>query len=163
MLRSAGLTPKSIAIVFVVVAVLYFAAFWGIERFREHRGPWEVAFGSDAQGEATLTVSQPALKLSGVRLVVHGERSTNGPGVVRFDRVQQSVPFGRVIYEDLTFRLPGVVTFDLFGHEVELLPRVLIVNKKEVPWQSGATVDLWPTNKPAVPPQPPKPRQRDRE
>ena len=158
MLRSAGLTPKSVAIVFVVVAAFYFATFWGIERFRKHRGPWEVAFGSDAQGEATLIVSQPALKLSGVRLVVHGERATNGPGVVRFDRVQQPVPFGRVIYEDLTFRLPGVVTFDLFGHEVELLPRVLIVNKKEVPWQSGATVDLWPTNKPAVPPQPPKPR-----
>jgi hypothetical protein len=65
-----------------------------------------------------------------------------------------------VIYEDLTF-LPGVVTFDLLGHEVELLPRALVVNKKLVEWQSGMTVDLWPTNKPAEPPQPPKhPRRR---
>jgi hypothetical protein len=156
-LRSAGLTPKSVAIAFVVVALLYFAAFWSIERFRGRRGPWEVVFGSNALGEATLTVTQTALGLSGVTLVAHGDPATNGPGVVRFDRVQQPVPFGRVIYEDLTF-LPGVVTFDLFGHEVELLPRVLIVNKQELPWTSGATVDLWPTNKPAVPPQPPKPR-----
>jgi hypothetical protein len=63
-----------------------------------------------------------------------------------------------VIYEDLTF-LPGVVTFDLFGHEVELLPRALIANKKQVPWKSGVTIDLWPTNKPAEPPRPPKARR----
>jgi len=41
---------------------------------------------------------------------------------------------------------------DLFGHEIEILPRVLIINKKTVPWESGATLELWPTNKPAVPP-----------
>ncbi|MEY2408156.1 MAG: hypothetical protein QOF48_826 [Verrucomicrobiota bacterium] len=157
MLRSAGLTPKSVLITFVVVGVLYFAAFWGIERFRQHRGPWEITFSDNAQGEAVLSVSQRALKISGVQLIVHGEHATNAPGSVRFDRVLMPVPFGRVIYEDLTF-LPGVVTFDLFGHEVELLPRVLIVNKKEVPWQSGIVVDLWPTNKPAEPPQPPKQR-----
>ena len=158
MLRSAGLTPKSIVVTFVVVVILYFAFFWGIERFRKHRGPWVVEFGANPEGEATLTVSQVARGLSEVRLVVHGERVTNAPGSVRFDRVQQPVPFGRVIYEDLTF-LPGVVTFDLFGHEVELLPRVLVVNKQQVPWQRGATIDLWPTNKPAVPPQPPKQRE----
>ena len=157
MLRSAGLTPKSIAFTLAVVGVLYFAAFWGIERFRAYRGPWEVAFGSNAQSEATLTVSQRALGLAGMRLVVHGDPATNGPSIVRFDKVLQPIPFGRVIYEDLTF-LPGVVTFDLFGHEIELLPRVLIVNKQEVPWHSGATVDLWPTNKPPGPPQPPKQR-----
>ena len=154
MLRAAGLTPKSIAVVFVVVVILYFASFWGIEKLRQHRGPWVVAFGSNSQGEPTLTVSQTARGLSEVRLVVHGESITNPPVTVRFDRVLQAVPFGTVIYEDLTF-LPGVVTFDLFGHEVELLPRVLVVNKHEVPWQQGAVVDLWPTNKPAIPPQRP--------
>ena len=157
MLRAAGLTPKSIAAVFVVVVILYFAAFWGIERLRQQRGPWVVDFGSNAQGEPTLSVSQPATRVADVRLVVHGEKNTNTPVTVRFDRVLRPVPFGSVIYEDLTF-LPGVVTFDLFGHEVELLPRVLVVNKQEVPWQQGATVDLWPTNKPATPPQPPKQR-----
>jgi hypothetical protein len=47
------------------------------------------------------------------------------------------------------------VTFDLFGHEVELLPRVLIVNKREIKWNSQAKIELWPTNKL---PHPPKPR-----
>ena len=78
---------------------------------------------------------------------------------VAFEKVKTPVPFGKVIFEDLTF-LPGVVTFDLFGHEIELLPRTLIVNKRGIPWQSGVTIDLWPTNKPAEPPHPPKVRQR---
>jgi hypothetical protein len=42
----------------------------------------------------------------------------------------------------------------LFGHEIELMPRVLVVNKTEIPWRSGATIDIWPTNKPAEPPKP---------
>ncbi len=150
---------KTAFIVFGVVTALYFVAFHGIEYLRARKGPWEVAFGGDKEGNAALTVSQPALGLSGVRIVARGERATNAPGTVRFDQVKRPVPDGRVIYEDLTF-LPGVVTFDFHGHEVELLPRSLIVNKRLVPWQSGATVDLWPTNKPAEPPQPPKTRRR---
>ena len=152
---------KAVVIVFGVVTALYIVAFRGIEYLRVRKGPWEVAFGRDTEGNATLTVSQPALGLSGVRIVARGDRATNAPGAVRFDRVQQPVPEGQVIYEDLTF-IPGVVTFDFHGHEVELLPRVLVVNKRLVPWQSGATVDLWPTNKPAEPPQPPKPKRPQR-
>ena len=76
------------------------------------------------------------------------------PQTVLFDRPRKPAPFGKVIYEDLT-QLPGVVTFDLFGHEIELLPRVLVVNKRQIKWNSQASIELWPTNKL---PQPPKPR-----
>jgi hypothetical protein len=34
---------------------------------------------------------------------------------------------------------------------VELLPRVLVVNKKEIPWQSEAVLELSPTNKLSMP------------
>ena len=59
------------------------------------------------------------------------------------------------IMADMTF-LPGVITFNLFGHEVELLPRALIVNKKDIPWSSAANVVLRPEAKPATPPKPPR-------
>jgi len=36
---------------------------------------------------------------------------------------------------DTTF-LPGTVAFQLFGHEIELLPRVLIIDHEEHPWHS---------------------------
>ena len=52
--------------------------------------------------------------------------------------------------------MPGTVTMDLFGHEVELLPRTLIVNKKEVPWKSNTAIELSPTNKLPVAPKSPK-------
>ena len=157
----SAFSPKSIALLFVAVLGLYLATFYGIERARLRKGPWEVDFQTNGSGNAMVVVSQPRLGLAAVKIVFHGEHptATNLPARVSFDRVKLPTPFGRVIYEDLTF-LPGVVTFDLFGHEIELLPRTLIANKRQVPWQSGATVDLWPTNKPAEPPQPPKPKNR---
>jgi hypothetical protein len=31
---------------------------------------------------------------------------------------------------------PGVVTMNLLGHEIELMPRTLVIDKKEVPWST---------------------------
>ncbi len=155
----SGLSARTVVLLFAVVLGLYLAVFFGIERARQHKGPWEVRFECNAEGSALLIISQAKLGLSDVRIVIHGENATNATGRVSFDQVKRPIPFGKVIYEDLTF-LPGVVTFDLFGHEIELLPRALIADKKLVAWKSGATVDLWPTNKPAEPPHPPKARSR---
>jgi hypothetical protein len=154
---NSGFTAKTVVLLFAAVLGVYLVLFFGIERSRQTGGPWEVEFQTGANDIVTLVVSQAHLKISGAKIVVHGEHVTNAPGYVTFDRVRLPVPFGEVIFEDLTF-LPGVVTFNLLGHEVELMPRALVVNKKLVPWQSGMTVDLWPTNKPAEPPHPPKAR-----
>ena len=146
--------PKSFIVVGAAVIALYFVFFYGIEGCRHRKGPWEVTFGTNSSGP-TLTVTQPALRINHL-ITCFGETTTatNLPQTVRFDVPKRAVPFGKVIYEDLT-QLPGVVTFDLFGHEVELLPRVLIVNKRQIAWNSQRSVELWPTNKLA---QPPKPR-----
>jgi len=55
--------------------------------------------------------------------------------------VPYSVPFGKCVFMDTTF-LPGTVTFQLFGHEIELLPRVLIIDHAEHPWLSHSTLSL---------------------
>lgn len=155
---NSGLTVKKVVLIFAVVLAIYFAMFVAIEKSRLTKGPWRVEFQAVAGGDATLIVAQPYLNVTNARIVVHGETITNFSGQVTFDRVKQPVPFGSVIFEDLTF-LPGVVTFNLLGHEVELMPRALVVNKKLVPWQPGMTVELWPTNKPAEPPHAPKIRR----
>lgn len=137
-----------------MVLAFYFGGFHGLEYLRVRKGPWELTFEPTSGGVAgsapVIVVNQPASGVSAVKLVFHGEHATNAPGTVRFDGVEKNAIFGELIYEDLTF-LPGVVTFNVFGHELELMPRVLVVNRREVPWQSGAVIDLWPTNKPAVP------------
>jgi len=75
---------------------------------------------------------------------------TNFPVTVEFDRPRKPAVFGAVIYEDL-MQLPGIVTFNLFGHEIELLQPHLVVNRKRVSWTPAPVLELWPTNKPAVP------------
>jgi hypothetical protein len=42
---------------------------------------------------------------------------------------------------DTTF-MPGTVTFELFGHEIELLPRALIIDRQDHPWQRDAAITL---------------------
>jgi hypothetical protein len=51
------------------------------------------------------------------------------------------MPFGSCIFMDLTF-LPGTLTFRLFGHEVEFLPRTMILDHEEHPWRSGEIISL---------------------
>lgn len=154
-----GFPIRSLLAVFGAVVVLYFSAFHGIEYLRHRKGPWEIQFATSADGVPFAEVRQPALRISSVRLVFPGEVSADPPTTIRFERPVPvtPVPFGRVLYEDLTF-LPGVVTLDLFGHEIELVPRTLMLNRKAIPWRSGAVIEVSRDLKPARPPQTPAER-----
>ena len=133
-----------------MIGVLYFAVFYGIEGCRKSRGPWRVTFTTNYAG-AMIEVSQAVLKHSAVlKFPNEAVPPTNYPVTVEFDRPRKQAVFGTIIYEDL-MQLPGVVTFNLFGHEVELAPRALNVNRRSIPWSPAPTVELWPTNKPATP------------
>ena len=141
---------------FALVLALYLASFHGLEYLRHRKGPWSVRFDATTDGTPFAEISQPRLGINSVRLIFPGETFTNAAETIHFALPEPThpVPFGRVIYEDLTF-LPGVVTFDLFGHEIELVPRTLVVNRKAIPWRPGAMIELARDRKPATPPQPP--------
>lgn len=138
---------KPLALVFLASLVFYVAWFAGVEHWRHRRGPWEVRFGSDAEGNAVLEVTQAKLGIREVRIVARGGALPPGfrPGTVRFDQPDKraELPFGAVRFLDTTF-LPGTVTLALYGHEVELLPRVLIIDKQEHPWRAGDRYELPP-------------------
>ena len=159
----SGMTAKSIALCFVIVLGLYLAVFYVIEYGNHRKGAWEAQFTSDAMGNPSVVIFQPKLNISSVEIIFPGEKiaSTNLAKKMQFDRPLMSLPsplpIGEVVYEDLR-TLPGVVTFNFFGHEIELLPRVLVVNKKEIPWRPEMVLELSRTNKPSRPPAPPKGR-----
>lgn len=136
---------RLIAVAFVLAAVVYAGAFYGIEYLRARKGGWLVTFQSDVEGSPALVISQPKIGISTVTLTFPGQRipATNLARTIVFDQPITNVPFGRVVYLDTTF-LPGSVVFDLFGHEVQLRPRVLMVDRRETPWRSGATVEIAP-------------------
>jgi hypothetical protein len=148
-------TVKSVIITFLVTLVLYLCAFHGLQYLQTRKGPWEVTFATDDSGTPSVTIYQPKLNISSVELLLLGEKveRTNLSERVLMDKPRKPTPFGTVIYDDLMF-LPGVVTLDLFGHEIELLPRTLLINKKEYPWTSDSTIELSPANKLPTPPKP---------
>ena len=140
--------PRHLAIAFGLAIVIYAAFFTCDQGLRRRKGGWEVTFGTNSSGTAAIQVNHAELGITNVQIAFLGEVATNTNSNARviFDKPQQPIPFGKVKFEDLTY-LPGSVAFDFFGHEVELLPRTLYLNKQEHAWKSGAIYELKPEGK----------------
>jgi hypothetical protein len=114
-----------------------------------------MTFATGPDREPLLVVNQRRLGIVNVRLVFPDQHLTNRvePATLVFDHPSRrgGVPFGRVVFLDTTF-LPGTVTVELFGHQIELLPRALIVNKQRRAWRSGEEHRVQtPPARPAAP------------
>lgn len=133
----------------LLIAVAVYVGFFSCDKhLRERKGPWEVTFQTDSSARPEVMVNQPTLRISNVKIIFPETRLslTNLLTTVAFDSPLKQSPFGRVIFHDLMY-LPGTVTFDLFGHEIELLPRVLIIDHQEYPWRSDTTTELHSTER----------------
>ena len=142
---SSDKLPRHLLIAFGLALAIYGLFFSCDMALRKRKGPWQVQFHTNGAGHAAITVNQPALRITNVQVVFLTEIATN-TGRVLFDRPQQPIPFGKTKFEDLTY-LPGSVAFDFFGHELELLPRTLYLNKKEHPWAPNSIHELSPAQK----------------
>lgn len=141
---------KLIGFPLVGALVLYFGGYFAVEFLRHRKGSWEVEFITTNDGPA-IRIAQPHLGISNVVVVLEGEAISPGftNSAMTFVDPRNTpypVPHGRVIFEDLTF-LPGTVTFDFHGHGVELIPRMLILNQRQLDWTSGVTLTLPPGEK----------------
>ena len=134
--RDDGLL-RHLAAAAVLAAVFYCAAFWWIEHRRVAKGPWEIAFISDAAGRPSLRISQAALRISeGLSFPDDQVPRTNLAELVKFRQATTNLPFGEVLLQDPLY-LPGTITMRLFGHLVEVLPRTLVVDHQEHAWKAG--------------------------
>jgi hypothetical protein len=140
-MRRDGLL-KHLAICAIIAVVYYVVAFGWIEHRRTAKVPWEVDFRTDAAGTPSLLISQTNLHISQA-ILFPGQtvQPSNLSRTIDFGQSTPDLPFGELLFHDPTF-LPGTVTMRLFGHTVELLPRVLSVDKKEYPWQSGNVIQV---------------------
>src|SRR4051812_42014687 len=125
---------KPIVITFAAALVLYVVAYSSIERRRNVKGPWAVNFARTVSGTPELVINQATLGITNVQIVFPGGKVSDTnfsaayflalrPRPVPFD-----VPFGKCLFMDTTF-LPGTIVFDCFGHEIQLIPRVLTIDK----------------------------------
>ena len=135
--------PKHLLIAFGMALLGYILLYSCDRHLRSRKGAWEFTFSSSSNGEPVLTIDQPHYGISKVRIVMEGESFEGPTRRLRFDQPGLEMPFGEAIFFDTTY-LPGSVTFDLFGHELEVLPRTLIINFKEHPWQVGEVIKVKP-------------------
>ncbi|HVY70511.1 MAG TPA: hypothetical protein VHH73_11315 [Verrucomicrobiae bacterium] len=133
---------------FVFAVVGYFSFYKLDQHLRLRRGPWEVTFAREASGAPSITINEPKLGISNVKVVLGGETvPPDGlPATVRFDRPLLAIPFGELAFHDVTY-LPGTIVLNAFGHGIQLIPRALTLDKDEVTWQSGQTYQLEASNK----------------
>lgn len=151
-MQSSGIGKHILGALALAVAI-YAAGFTFDQHLRTRRGPWQVTFAAETSGDAAIIVNQPRLNITNLKIVFAGERMTKPATTVAFDAPQKPVPLGTVRFEDLTY-LPGTVTLEMFGHEIELIPRTLYINRKPHPWKSGETITLSAADKPETLPEP---------
>jgi hypothetical protein len=137
----------------LLVLVAYLLGFGWIEHRRVRRGPWEVTFTNIA-GVPAIAVQQPALQLTNVVIRFTGTTAPPDWSVTVHFEAGRAVPFelpaGKCVFVDALF-LPGTVVCEVFGHEIQLMPRALTVDGVAHPWRSGAMFEL-PVRKEANPP-----------
>jgi hypothetical protein len=146
---------KHFVVPLLAALVIYLIAYGGIEHLRNRKGPWQVTFTrSTGTGLPALLINQASLQITNVQIIFTNQPSlTNPPAHLTFGQpkpVPYDLPFGKCLFMDTTF-LPGTLTMQVFGHEIELLPRVLILDHDEHSWRSEETIvlDVLP---PALPP-----------
>jgi len=139
-----------LAIPFGIAVLVYVILYAGIEHRRTRQGPWEVTFTNEVSGAAAVVINQRNLGITNLHITFPGETNriagTVLPGLETPREVPYDVPFGQCVFMDATF-MPGTLAFNLFGHEIQLLPRVLTIDKKEIPWRANDTITL--TSQPA--------------
>jgi hypothetical protein len=131
---------------FIVAVFVYAVAFYGIEHRRTKNGPWQVTFTSADGAPPCLIIDEPNLGVTNLKIAFPGQTAPATNAVMSFDQPQEvpfAVPFGNCVFMD-AISLPGTVAFSVFGHEIQLIPRVLTIDKKEYPWQSNTAIELAP-------------------
>jgi hypothetical protein len=145
-MKPDGFIKQAVA-VFAVALAIYIFSYSAIEHRRTRNGPWQVMFTNDSSGVPAISISQPKLAITNVVIAFPGEslppsgNAIVSPTFTQPQPVPFDVPFGQCVFMDTT-SLPGTIVFKLFGHEIQLLPRVLTIDKAEQPWQSGAHLSL---------------------
>lgn len=131
-------------VVAMAIAVGGYILSWNLlEYVQTRRGPWEVTFTTVSNTIPVMRIRQPALGIRGVDIIFCEEEVEQllEPKTVTFDRPRTRPEWGDWVFDDLLF-LPGTVTLQMFGHQVEMMPRVLKIDRREFPWKSGESIVL---------------------
>ena len=138
---------KRFGFAFGLVLFCYVLIYGCDRHLRFKNGPWELRFSREGDGTPKLIINQAALGITNVALRLEGEIVRLEPILVRFEGSEAvKIPYGKVLDFYRSY-LPGMIRLDLFGHEVEIRQRALILNFNEREWQSDEVISLKPEQK----------------
>ena len=149
---------KHFSLAFLLALLGYALCYQAIEHRRTRNGPWQVTFTRTTTGDPAIVINHPKLAVTNVQILFARQSlpPTTNSATLLFAQPQPvpyDLPFGKCVFMDTTF-LPGTVTLQLFGHEIELLPRTLILDRQEHPWRHDAVITLLPRHAPPAQRQP---------
>ncbi len=126
----------------------YIAFFSWMEHRRYKNGPWEVTF-TGVDNTPALLIHHAKFGLTNITILFQGGTLTsNLPQTVRFQHGQVApldLPFGKCVFLDTLF-LPGTVACEMFGHQIQFMPRTLTIDHVEHPWTSDEKILLTNRN-----------------
>lgn len=143
---------KGFVALFFATLFLYITVYGGCMAYRRRGGPWAVTQDKLPDGTPVMKIEHHVILSGGpVTLTFPGEsaptRFTNAPYQRIFSQPNTNIfPYGPVEFLDTTF-LPGSVAMDVFGHVVEIVPRTLYLDGRELGWVPGTNIVVPATGK----------------
>jgi len=139
---------KHFVAAFAITLIGYIVVFNWIEHRRVKNGPWEITF-QNAGGQLELVINQNSEAIRDVRIqFTAATLGTNLSQTIQFTagrKVPFDVPFGKCVFLDPLF-LPGKAVLEIAGHEIQLMPRVLMLDGAEHAWNSAKSFALPKAN-----------------
>jgi hypothetical protein len=153
-MKPAG-QAKHFILAFLLALAGYVICYQLIEHRRAQNGPWLITFAASSDNGPVIVVNQSKLGITNVQISFADKAlpGTNAPTTIAFGQPQPvpyDLPFGTCVFMDTTF-LPGTVTLELFGHQIELLPRVLVIDGQEHPWRAEGQIVIRRRSAPTAP------------
>ena len=65
----SGISWRGVLWTFLGVVIFYFLSFYGMEYWRQRKGPWEITFSVDGEGNPSMVFDQPKLNISSMEIL----------------------------------------------------------------------------------------------
>jgi len=135
---------KAITQISLGVAVIFIAVYFVNRSFVRGNQYWIVAFeAKNGSRQISISRSNSSILVNILFTKIKSDSFKESKKIIFNSSKDNGLPFGRLKTFDLT-TFPGYIALEIYGHEIEILERALIIDKHEYYWESnlGKTLKL---------------------
>jgi len=135
---------KAITQIGLGVAILFIAIYFINRSFIRGNQYWVVAFeAKNGSRQISISRSNSSILVNILFTKIKSDQFKGSKKIIFSSSKNNELPFGRLKTFDLT-TFPGYIVLEIYGHEIKILERALIIDKHEYYWESnsGKTLKL---------------------